>query len=147
MDDALVSTETLVRLRLKGFKLSVDDFGTGYSSLLRLKQLPFTEIKIDKSFVANVHGSRDDAAITKAIIQLARSLDLRCVIEGAETQQAIDYAAGLGCDEAQGYFISKPLASAQLEAFLKTWQWRKNALAAKPAEPLSVVQAAGDQSA
>lgn len=147
MDDALVSTETLVRLRLKGFKLSVDDFGTGYSSLLRLKQLPFTEIKIDKSFVANVHGSRDDAAITKAIIHLARSLDLRCVIEGAETQQAIDYAAGLGCDEAQGYFVSKPLANAQLEAFLKTWQWRKNALAARPAEPLSVAQAAGDQSA
>jgi EAL domain-containing protein (putative c-di-GMP-specific phosphodiesterase class I) len=147
MDDELVSRETLVRLRLKGFKLSVDDFGTGYSSLLRLKQLPFTEIKIDKSFVTNLHGSRDDAAITKAIIQLARSLDLRCVIEGAETQQAIDYAARLGCDEAQGYFISKPIASAQLDAFMKTWQWRKNALAPKVVEPSPAIQAASDQSA
>ena len=114
---------------------------------MRLKQLPFTEVKIDKSFVTNVHGSRDDAAITKAIIQLACSLDLSCVIEGAETQQAIDYAAGLGCDEAQGYFVSKPLASGQLDAFMKTWQWRKNALAPKMIETLPAMEAAGDQSA
>jgi len=135
MSDELISKETLIRMRVKGFKLSVDDFGTGYSSLLRLKQFPFTEIKIDKSFVMNLHGSRDDAAITKAIIQLAHSLELRCVIEGAETQQALDYAAHLGCDEAQGYFISRAIASSELGTFLKTWQWRKKALTQKENEP------------
>ena len=128
MDDELVSKETLIRLRVKGFKLSVDDFGTGYSSLLRLKQLPFTEVKVDKSFVMNLHGSRDDAAITKAIIQLAHSLDLHSVIEGAETQQALDYAAAFGCHEAQGFFISKPVIGEEIASFIKTWQWRKNAM-------------------
>ncbi|HVI87954.1 MAG TPA: EAL domain-containing response regulator [Dongiaceae bacterium] len=148
MDDSLISKETLIRLRVKGFKLSVDDFGTGYSSLLRLKQLPFTEIKVDKSFVMNLHKSRDDAAITGAIIQLAQNLDLHCVIEGAEDQQAMDFAATLGCQEAQGYFISKPLAGNDIPSFIKIWQWRKNAMPRKaaevvPAEP----QAAVDQSA
>ncbi len=132
MDDDLVSKEMLVRLRLKGFKLSVDDFGTGYSSLLRLKQLPFTEIKVDKSFVMGLDRSRDDAAIMKAIIQLANSLDLHSVIEGAESQHALDYAASLGCSEAQGYFVSRPIPATEMGTFLKTWQWRKNTALGKP---------------
>lgn len=128
MDDALVSKETLIRLRVKGFKLSVDDFGTGYSSLLRLKQLPFTEIKVDKSFVMNLQNSRDDTTITSAIIRLAQNLDLHCVVEGVENQQAMEFAATLGCDEAQGYFVSKPVAGNDIQTFIKTWQWRRNAM-------------------
>src|SRR5690606_13302383 len=69
MDDRLVAMEAMVRLRLKGFRLSIDDFGTGYSSLLRLKQLPFSELKVDKSFVIAMHGSRDYPVIVNAMIQ------------------------------------------------------------------------------
>jgi EAL domain-containing protein (putative c-di-GMP-specific phosphodiesterase class I) len=148
MDDALVSKETLIRLRVKGFKLSVDDFGTGYSSLLRLKQLPFTEIKVDKSFVMNLQNSRDDDAITSAIIRLAQNLDLHCVVEGVENQQAMELAATLGCDEAQGYFISKPVAGNDIPPFIKTWQWRKNAMPRRAAETMTgESETAGDQSA
>ena len=131
MNDQLVAMETMVRLRLKGFKLSIDDFGTGYSSLLRLKQLPFTEIKVDKSFVTALHQSRDNAAIVKAIIQLATNLEMRCVIEGIEDQQALDFAAAHGCDQAQGYFIAKPLQGYEIDGFLKTWHWRRNTIQPK----------------
>jgi len=126
MNETLISQETLLRLRVKGFHLSVVAFGTGYSSLLRLRSLPFSEIKTDKSFVMNMHQSKDDEAIVGAVITLAKRLELHCVIEGAETQQAIDYAASLGCDEAQGYFISKAIAGLEIPSFIKTWQWRRN---------------------
>src|SRR3546814_20229786 len=102
MDDRLLATEAMVRLRLKGFNLSIDDFGTGYSSLLRLKHIPFTEMKVDKSFVVALHQSRDNAVIVKAIIQLARNLEMRCVTEGVEDRKALEFVVGQGCDEAQG---------------------------------------------
>ena len=109
---------------------------------------PLYRVKVDKSFVMNLHKSRDDAAITGAIIQLAQNLDLHCVIEGAGDQQAMDFAATLGCQEAQGYFISKPLAGNDIPFFIKTWQWRKNAMPRKAAEVAIVEpQAAVDQSA
>jgi EAL domain-containing protein (putative c-di-GMP-specific phosphodiesterase class I) len=125
MDARMISTETLLRLRLNGFRLSVDDFGTGHSSLLRLKQLPMTEIKVDKSFVTNICSSRDDAAITKAIIGLAQNLELHCVIEGAESRDALNYAEALGCNDAQGFFISRPIPSSEMPSFIKSWQRKK----------------------
>jgi EAL domain-containing protein (putative c-di-GMP-specific phosphodiesterase class I)/CheY-like chemotaxis protein len=126
MDDRLLAMETMVRLRLKGFQLSIDDFGTGYSSLLRLKQLPFTEMKVDKSFIIALHESRDNAVIVKAIIQLARNLEMRCVAEGVEDRKALEFVVGHGCDEAQGYHIARPMPAAEFPGFIKTWQWRQD---------------------
>jgi EAL domain-containing protein (putative c-di-GMP-specific phosphodiesterase class I)/ActR/RegA family two-component response regulator len=125
MDDDILGTEALLRLRLKGFRLSIDDFGTGYSSLLRLKQLPFSEIKVDKSFVMDLAGSRDNEVIVKTIIQLAQGMDLHCVVEGVETEAALRYAARLGCNDAQGYFIARPMPGPDMLGFLKAWVWRK----------------------
>ncbi len=127
MDDRLLAMETMVRLRLKGFHLSIDDFGTGYSSLMRLKQLPFTEMKIDRSFVMALHTSRDNAVIVRTIIQLARNLEMHCAAEGVEDQKALDFVSGHGCDEAQGYHIARPMPAAEFPSFIKTWQWRQDA--------------------
>lgn len=115
MDNELLAMETLVRLRLKGFCLSIDDFGTGYSSLSRLKQMPFTEIKVDKSFVVSLHASRDNAQIVKAIVQLAQNLEMRSVVEGVEDKAAVEFATSIGCDAAQGYYYSKPLPALEFQ--------------------------------
>ena len=128
MDDRLLAMETMVRLRLKGFRLSIDDFGSGHSSLLRLKQLPFTELKVDKSFLIGLHGSRDYAVIVRAIIQLAQSLEMRSVVEGVEDRKALDFITELGCQEAQGYFIARPMAGSEMGGFIRTWQWRQDSL-------------------
>ena len=125
MDDRLLAIEAMVRLRLKGFNLSIDDFGTGYSSLLRLKHIPFTEMKVDKSFVVALHQSRDNAVIVKAIIQLARSLEMYSVVEGVEDKAALDFVTQCGCDEAQGYFIARPMPGADVPGFIKAWPWRQ----------------------
>lgn len=126
MDDRLLAMETMVRLRLKGFHLSIDDFGTGYSSLMRLKQLPFSEMKIDRSFVMGLHKSRDNAVIVKTIIQLARNLEMHCAAEGVEDQRALEFVSGHGCDEAQGYHVARPMPAAEFPSFIKTWQWRQD---------------------
>ncbi len=94
----------------------MDDFGTGYSSLSYLKRLPLDTLKIDRSFVSELENNSDDAAICAAIIAMAHSLDLQVVAEGVETQQQLDYLRAQGCDEIQGFFISKPLPPAELEA-------------------------------
>jgi EAL domain-containing protein (putative c-di-GMP-specific phosphodiesterase class I)/CheY-like chemotaxis protein len=125
MNDRLLAAETLLRLRLKGFKLSIDDFGVGYSSLVRLKQLPFTEVKVDKSFVMGLQQSRDNAAIVRAIVQLAHALDMQAVAEGIEDSTAFDFVASLGCDTAQGYHIARPMPAAEFGEFSLTWKWRR----------------------
>jgi EAL domain-containing protein (putative c-di-GMP-specific phosphodiesterase class I)/ActR/RegA family two-component response regulator len=125
MNDRVLAAETLLRLRLKGFKLSIDDFGVGYSSLVRLKQLPFTEVKVDKSFVTGLHQSRDSAAIVRAIVQLAHALDMQTVAEGIEDAEALDFIASLGCDAAQGYYIARPMPAADFSEFSLTWKWRR----------------------
>lgn len=101
--------DALTRLRLKGFKLSIDDFGTGHSSLARLTQLPFGELKIDKSFVGSAVADQGSRAIVKNTIDLAGELGLDTVAEGAETQQDIELLASFGCAAVQGYFFARPL--------------------------------------
>lgn len=109
MTDPARAEATLTRLSRIGLTLSVDDFGTGYSSLANLKRLPVDVIKIDKSFVMEMAVDASDAAIVRSTIDLAHNLGLRVVAEGVESEDAWRHLEALGCDFAQGYFLSRPL--------------------------------------
>jgi EAL domain-containing protein (putative c-di-GMP-specific phosphodiesterase class I)/CheY-like chemotaxis protein len=111
MADAVEAMDVLVRLRVKGFQLSVDDFGTGYSSLVRLRRMPFSELKIDRSFVAKLLDDPECSTIVDAIIRLAQKLRLKCVAEGVESAPVLDLLRRLGCDGAQGYYIGRPASA------------------------------------
>ncbi len=110
--------ETLARVRQLGISLSIDDFGTGYSSLSRLKKLPVSELKIDRSFVMDMDKHPDDEVIVRSTIELAHNLGLTVVAEGVETEQTCQRLRELGCDIAQGFLISKPIPVEQFERFL-----------------------------
>ncbi|MGB8326660.1 MAG: EAL domain-containing protein [Steroidobacteraceae bacterium] len=105
-------------LRLAGIRFAIDDFGTGHSSLSQLQRLPVDELKIDRSFVMHAHERRDDAAIVRSTIELAHSMGLRVVAEGVETGEIWTLLLDLGCDYAQGYFLSGPVAASQLPGFI-----------------------------
>jgi predicted signal transduction protein with EAL and GGDEF domain len=122
MDDPQRAEATLNRLSERGFKLSIDDFGTGYSSLAYLKRLPVDELKIDKSFVMNMEKDDDDAKIVRSTIDLAHNLGLSVVAEGVENQLIWDKLRELSCDEAQGYFMSRPLPAAEFLAWCGRWR-------------------------
>lgn len=100
---------TLNKLRTLGVTISIDDFGTGYSSLSRLSRLAFDKIKIDKSFVTSISTQEDALNIIKLITSMAKSLSMKVVAEGVETQEQLESLQALGCDFAQGYLFSKPL--------------------------------------
>jgi len=110
MEDSKSSLDLLTRLRMHGFQLSIDDFGTGYSSMLQLARLPFSEIKVDKSFVMTATRSLESRAVIKSIIDLGHSLELRVVAEGVEDADTLRYVQSVGCDLAQGYFIGRPMS-------------------------------------
>jgi EAL domain-containing protein (putative c-di-GMP-specific phosphodiesterase class I) len=101
--------DTLTRFRIKGIGLAIDDFGTGYSSLMQLRQLPFTEVKIDRFFVNDAVTSKDSRVIVTAIVELAHGLGLTVTAEGVETTEQLQLLCELGCDVAQGYLISHPI--------------------------------------
>jgi diguanylate cyclase (GGDEF)-like protein len=109
MDDPQRAEAMLNRLSEQGFKLSIDDFGTGYSSLAYLKRLPVDELKIDKSFVMGMETDPDDAIIVRSTIDLAHNLGLSVVAEGVENAAIMEQLRVLGCDEAQGYHLSRPM--------------------------------------
>jgi len=110
----------LTRLRHSGVQISVDDFGTGYSSLSYLRDLPIDELKLDRSFVLPMVDDARAAALVASTIGLAHSLGLRMVAEGVETQVAYTELARLGCDQAQGFFMSRPVPAAELDHWLGT---------------------------
>jgi diguanylate cyclase (GGDEF)-like protein len=124
MDDPQRAESTLNMLSAAGFKLSIDDFGTGYSSLAYLKRLPVDELKIDKSFVMGMESDVDDAKIVRSTIDLAHNMGLSVVAEGVESAGAWNLLRELGCDEAQGYHMSRPLPQADLAAFAARWEER-----------------------
>ena len=119
MQNLAKSLDVLTRLRMKGIKLSIDDFGTGYSSMVQLYQVPFSEIKIDKSFVMQATGDAEAHAIVEITILLAHKLGMTVVSEGIEDQQTWDLLSNMGCDAAQGYLIAKPMPANQLLEWFK----------------------------
>ncbi|WP_290872808.1 EAL domain-containing protein [Aquabacterium sp.] len=121
MDDPQRALGTLNRLHAMGLKLSIDDFGTGYSSLAYLKRLPVNELKIDRSFVMNMESDLQDAKIVRSTIELAHNLGLTVVAEGIENAKTLKLLEGLGCDEAQGYFIAKPMPAAMFAEWAEGW--------------------------
>ncbi len=108
-EDTALVRRTLERLKAMGVKVAIDDFGTGYSSLSYLKRFPIDALKIDRSFIRDVTEDPDDAAISQAIVSLARSLRLQVVAEGVETPEQLEFVRDLGCDTVQGFLISEPL--------------------------------------
>jgi EAL domain-containing protein (putative c-di-GMP-specific phosphodiesterase class I) len=106
--------ENLSRLRIKGFGLSLDDYGTGYSSMQRLSRVPFTEIKIDGSFVKGAPGDASAHAMVESSLELGRKLRLDVVAEGVETHIEWELLLALGCPVAQGYYIGRPMTSSEL---------------------------------
>ena len=125
--------DTLTRFRIRGIGLAIDDFGTGYSSMMQLRQLPFTEVKIDQAFVADVTQSRDCRLIVQTIAELAHGLGLSATAEGIETVEQLQAVRELGCDIAQGYLISQPMGPQALAAWKNTFrkEWPK-LMAAEP---------------
>jgi EAL domain-containing protein (putative c-di-GMP-specific phosphodiesterase class I) len=109
LHDVEVVIKTLHRLKEIGVKLSIDYFGTGYSSLSYLKQLAVDKLKIDQSFVRDMVEDSDDAAIVKAIIQLGHTLQLTVIAEGVENEGQLAILKNYGCDEIQGYLLSRPI--------------------------------------
>lgn len=123
MADPATARNVLVFLSERGLHFSIDDFGTGYSSLAYLKHLPVSEIKIDKLFVAKLNTDADDNTIVRSTIDLGHNLGLSVTAEGVEDKETWDRLAGLGCDEAQGYYMSRPLALEQLDRWLLESPW------------------------
>ena len=109
LSNAHVTLSVLQNLRAMGLKLAIDDFGTGYSSLSYLRQFPVSKLKIDRSFIRDVAVNPDDAAITTAIIGMAKSLNLKVIAEGVEDEAQMSFLRARQCDEIQGYYFSKPL--------------------------------------
>lgn len=121
MTEPAAAFDILTRLRIKGFKLSIDDFGTGYSSMQQLARLPFSEIKIDKSFVMSMHKSEESLKIVGSIINLGRSLGLTTVAEGVENEAALNLLRELGCELVQGYHFAKPMEALRAHDWLRQW--------------------------
>ncbi|NOX10095.1 MAG: EAL domain-containing response regulator [Gammaproteobacteria bacterium] len=119
MGNLTTSLDILTRLRIKGFSLSIDDFGTGYSSLSQLHKIPFTELKIDRSFVTNLENDPEAVAIVETCIMLGKKLNMSVVAEGVETQNALYILKTMDCDIAQGYLIAKPMPAEDLSQWIQ----------------------------
>lgn len=121
MEDVGAAMDILTRFRLKGFKLSLDDYGTGFSSLKQLYRMPFSELKIDQSFVQDVARSREAAVIVRTSAEMASNLDLEVCMEGVEDQAQLDFVMSVPCHSIQGYFISRPITGDSMLAFAQSW--------------------------
>jgi EAL domain-containing protein (putative c-di-GMP-specific phosphodiesterase class I) len=122
--------EEIASLRALGVKLSLDDFGTGYSALGYLKRFRFDVLKIDQSFVAGLPDHPDDVSVVKAVLAMAKGLDLMVVAEGVEKQEQLNFLVKHGCELAQGYLFAKPMDEKTYRTYLQRWQADEQALPA-----------------
>ncbi|WP_440997576.1 EAL domain-containing response regulator [Arhodomonas sp. SL1] len=122
MEDTVTALDLLTRLRMKGFHLAIDDFGTGYSSMVQLTRLPFSELKIDKSFTIAATASEEARTIVRSTIDLSRSLGLEAVAEGVEDAATLELLQELRCDMAQGYYIAPPMPPDAIADWLTAWR-------------------------
>ncbi|HWA38142.1 MAG TPA: EAL domain-containing response regulator [Burkholderiales bacterium] len=122
MTDVAKALENLTRLRMKGFGLSIDDYGTGYSSMQQLSRVPFSELKIDQSFVFSATEKESSKVILASSLDMAKKLKLKAVAEGVETRAHWNLLQELGCDVAQGYFIAKPMEAGAFQAWALEWR-------------------------
>ena len=129
MADPVRAMDIMTRLRLMGFRLAIDDFGTGFSSLAQLVRLPFSELKIDKSFVVEAARSAEARTVVRSTVDLAHNLGLKAVAEGVENADLLGLMAELGCDEAQGFHIGAPMPAEQVEDWQRGWAERWQAMA------------------
>jgi EAL domain-containing protein (putative c-di-GMP-specific phosphodiesterase class I) len=119
--------ETLTRLRLQGFELSIDDFGTGRSNMTQLNDLPYSELKLDRCFVRNALVDEEAAAILQSNIRLGHQLQMRVVAEGIDNQRVWDLVSALGCNEGQGYFVARALEAEKLLDWVRRWNTTRGA--------------------
>jgi EAL domain-containing protein (putative c-di-GMP-specific phosphodiesterase class I) len=122
MQNVAHSVLVLECLRDIGVRISIDDFGTGHSSLSQIRNIPLHELKIDKSFVMTMGDDSQNEAIVKTTVDLAHNLDLSVVVEGVEDEATMRRVAALGCEQAQGYFLSKPVPADKLEKWINEYQ-------------------------
>jgi EAL domain-containing protein (putative c-di-GMP-specific phosphodiesterase class I) len=120
MDDVSHAAASILRLREQGVRVAIDDFGTGYSSLAYLKRFAISSLKIDRAFVRDLCDNHDDAAIVSAVLAMAQRLQLQVVAEGVETQGQLEFLRSEGCDQMQGYLLSRPMPGSQLPGWLET---------------------------
>jgi len=120
MEDSLECLEKLMQLRMKNFGLAIDDFGTGNSNMAQLKKIPFTELKIDQSFVGGACEDPTARAMLASSVDLAKKLDMYTVAEGVETKAELAMVEELGCDQIQGYYIAKPMFANEFEQFIQS---------------------------
>jgi EAL domain-containing protein (putative c-di-GMP-specific phosphodiesterase class I)/ActR/RegA family two-component response regulator len=121
MKDPNTTMDILARLRLKQIELAVDDFGTGFSSLQQLYYMPFSEMKIDASFVKDIPDSDEAKTIVNTIVQLAHNLNMKVCAEGVETVECLRFIEDIGCDKLQGFLISKPVPATELAELIARW--------------------------
>jgi EAL domain-containing protein (putative c-di-GMP-specific phosphodiesterase class I) len=119
VSESEVAIRNLQAIARLGVRLSVDDFGTGYATLKQLQQLPVNELKIDRSFVAGIHRHRGNLTIVRSTIELGKQLGLKVVAEGVESVEELRCLARLGCDEVQGYYLSRPMREADVAGWVE----------------------------
>lgn len=139
MENPTQMLDSLTRLRLSGFGLSIDDFGTGYSSLIQLARLPFSELKVDQSFVATATESNESRAVVRSVVDLAKSLDLTSVAEGVETEAQARYLKEIGCNVLQGFYIAKPMSIDDCDQWIKTYYGAKEDQRLKALRALNLI--------
>ena len=125
--DLKIANDVADALRAYNCSLALDDFGAGYSSLARLRQLPFSELKIDRSYVTNCHTDRINAGLCETIVELGKRFGLKTVAEGVETTHESHKLQGIGCDIGQGYLFAKPMAKRQLIGIMRRRLMNKSA--------------------
>ena len=138
MQNPTTTMDILTRLRVKRISLALDDFGTGYSSLTQLYQMPFNEMKIDKSLVINVPHSREANTMVGSLIELGHNLGLTICAEGVENRAALDMLAIMGCDRCQGFFISRAVPASDIPSLVNHWN-RENPAASFTTLPRAVI--------